>query len=218
MIAILGVDGAGKSAVINSIKPVFDWATHNTTFVLHLRPGLLPPLARLKGKAKAPEGPVFDPHGSAPSGFWGSLLRLIWLILDYILGYWLLIRPKIAKQPAVVIFDRYAYDMALDPRRFRIGLPGWVAALFAWLAPRPDIIICLHADPEVIAARKKELPVEETKRQLEALRAFAKTQPNAVLISTEGSIDEVRERILSALYDFFQKRSAIACKRNRQDA
>jgi len=119
MIAILGVDGAGKSTVINAIKPILDTATHNATFVQHLRPSLFPPLARLKGKKALHEGPVLDPHASTPSGVLGSLLRLIYLTLDYILGYWLLIRPKIAKQPAVVLFDRYAYDMAFDPRRFR---------------------------------------------------------------------------------------------------
>ncbi len=207
VLAVLGVDGSGKSTVINSIKPILDSATHNATFVHHLRPGLLPPLARLKGKVESPPGPVLDPHGSTPSGIVGSLLRLTWLTLDYILGYWLRIRPIIARQPAIVIFDRYAYDMALDPRRFRLGLPGWVAGLFARLAPRPDLIICLHAAPEVIAQRKQELPLEETRRQLEALLSFAKSQPNAVLISTDGSIEEVRERVLRTLFNFFEKRA-----------
>lgn len=206
VIAILGVDGAGKSTVVHGIKPVLEAATHNATFVQHLRPGLLPPLSRLKGKGEATSGPVLDPHGSTPSGILGSFLRLTYLTLDYILGYWLCTRPKIAKQPAIVLFDRYAYDMALDPRRFRIGLPGWMAEIFARFVPRPDLIICLHADPEIIAARKQELPLEETRRQVEALRSFAKTQLNAVLISTEGSIEEVRERVLGVLFDFFGKR------------
>lgn len=201
--AVLGVDGSGKSTVVNSIKPVLDSATHNATFVRHLRPGLLPPLARLKGRIEPQDGPVLDPHGSPPSGFFGSLLRLTWLTVDYILGYWLTIRPIIARQPAIVIFDRYAYDMALDPRRFRIGLPGWVAGLFARLAPRPDLIICLHASPEVIAQRKQELPLEETRRQLEALLSFAKSQPNAVLISTDGSKEKATKQALELIKKYF---------------
>ena len=216
--AILGVDGAGKSTVIDVIKPVLDAATHRAVFVQHLCPGLLPPLARLKGKVEISMGPVLDPHGSTPSGVLGSLLRLSYLTLDYVLGYWFKTRFKIAKQPAVILYDRYAYDMALDPRRIRIGLPGWVGGLFARLAPRPDLILCLHADPEVIAARKRELPLEETRRQVEALRAFAKTQPNAVLISTEGTIEEVRERVLGTLFDFFAKRATHGCPSNPPDA
>lgn len=208
IISIHGVDGVGKTTVIQAIRPVLEAATHRAVFVQHLRPTLLPPLARLKGKAPKSNGPVLDPHGSVPSGPLGSIFRLTYLTLDYILGYWLKTRFIIAKQPAIVVFDRYAYDMALDPRRFRIGLPGWVAAWFARLAPRPDLILCLHANPEVIAARKQELSLAETIRQVTALREFANTQPNAVLISTEDPVDEVRETVLRTLFDFFAKRAA----------
>jgi len=206
MIAILGVDGAGKSTVINAIKPILDTATHNATFVQHLRPSLFPPLARLKGKKALHEGPVLDPHASTPSGVLGSLLRLIYLTLDYILGYWLLIRPKIAKQPAVVLFDRYAYDMAFDPRRFRIDLPNSLVGWFSDLAPKPDLILCLHAKPETIAARKQELPINEINRQVDRLKAFADKEKRAVLISTEMSIDKVSEQIMQTLLKYFVRR------------
>jgi thymidylate kinase len=204
VIAVLGVDGAGKSTVINAILPALNSATHNAVFVQHLRPTLLPPLARLKGKKNLPAGPVLEPHGSTPSGKLGSLLRLAYLTLDYVIGYWLWTRPKIAKRPALVIFDRYAYDMAIDPRRFRIGLSDKVAGWFAALAPKPDLIICLHGSPEVIAARKQELPLEETRRQVEALRAFASREPRAVLISTDASIEETRNQVLHSLCAFLK--------------
>ena len=208
VVAILGVDGVGKSAVINAILPALNAATHNAVVVQHLRPTLLPPLARLKGKKHLPAGPVLEPHGSSPSGTLGSLFRMVYLTLDYLLGYWLWTRPRIAKQPTVVIFDRYAYDMALDPRRFRIGLSGRVAGWFAALAPKPDLIICLHGDPEIIAARKGELPVEETRRQVDALREFARHEPRAVLISTDASsIDETRDQVLQTLCTFLEKRA-----------
>lgn len=211
VIAILGVDGAGKSTVINSILPALNAATHNAVIVQHLRPGLLPPLARLKGKKHRQRGPVLEPHGSKPSGKLGSLMRLSYLTLDYIAGYWLWTRPKIAKQPTVVIFDRYAYDMALDPRRFRIGLSGRVAGLFAALAPKPHLIICLHGNPDVIAARKQELPLEETHRQVEALRKFASREPLSVLIATDTSVEETRDKVLQTLCDFLQTRLVRKC-------
>lgn len=207
VISILGVDGAGKTTVINAILPALNAATHNAVVVQHLRPTLLPPLARLKGKKSLTVGAVLEPHGSKPSGKLGSLFRLVYLNLDYLIGYWLWTRPKIAKQPTVVIFDRYAYDMALDPRRFRIGLSSRVAGWFAALAPKPDLIICLHGNPEVIAARKQELPLEETRRQVDALRAFAGREPRAVLISTDTSVEETRDRVLQTLCDFVQARS-----------
>jgi len=202
MIAILGVDGSGKSTIIGKIRPILEEATHNALFIKHLRPFLFPPLARLKGKKVVFEKPVLDPHGSNPSGTLGSLLRLIYLLLDYILGYWILIRPQIAKQPAIALFDRYAYDIAIDPRRFRIGISARVACWFTKIAPKPDLIFCLHAAPETIAARKQELPIAEIQRQLVALKAFAANQKNAVLVSTEGCSEDVREDTLKILHNY----------------
>lgn len=204
VIAILGVDGAGKSTIIDAIKPVLDAATHDATIIKHLRPGLFPPLARLKGKAKAPPGPVPNPHGAPPSGTLGSLARLIYLTLDYLLGYWLIIRPQIAKQPTVVVYDRYAFDLAMDPRRFRIALPGWVISLFTSLAPRPNLIFCLSGSPDIIHERKRELTLEETTRQVDAIRHTAHTQPNAILISTDQTILETRDQLLSSLLNWLQ--------------
>jgi thymidylate kinase len=209
VLAILGVDGAGKSTVINAILPALNAATHNTVIIRHLRPGYLPPLARLKGEKSSQIKPVVAPHASTPSGKFGSLFRLSYLTLDYLIGYWLGTRPKIAKQPTVVIFDRYAYDMALDPRRFRIGVSGRVAGWFAALAPKPDLIICLHGNPLTITARKHELPLEETRRQVEALQDFASREPRAVLISTDGSVEDTRDQVLHAFCNILQSKSGI---------
>lgn len=173
VVAFLGTDGAGKSTIINAIKPTLDRATHNATVIRHLRPNFLPPLARLKGGATQPSRQVIDPHGASPSGFFGSFSRISYATINYVLGYWLDTRVQIAKQPTVVIFDRYAYDMAIDPARFRISLPEGLVRSFVRLAPKPDLVFCLVGSPQVLAARKQELPVEEVARQVDALMAFA---------------------------------------------
>jgi len=206
-LAVLGTDGAGKSTVISAIEPVLSSATHGAFYVKHLRPGLLPPLARFRGVRSEQEGPVTNPHGSTTSGIIGSVVRILYLLGDYILGYWILLRPQIAKQPAVFVFDRYAYDMTLDPKRFRIGLPTKISGWLAKLAPKPDIIFCLHAPPEVISSRKSELSRAEIERQLQVLRQFADNEPRAVLISTDGTIDEVRDQVLETLFQFCRKRT-----------
>jgi thymidylate kinase len=207
VLAILGVDGSGKSTLINAILPALNSATHNAIVFRHLRPTLLPPLARLKGKNTQHDSPVLEPHGSKPSGKLASLFRLAYLTLDYFVGYWFWTRLKIAKQPTVVIFDRYAYDMFLDPRRFRIGVSSRVAGWFAALAPKPDLIICLQGNPVIISERKRELSVDETRRQVDALRAFAFRNPRAVLISTDTSIIETRDMVLHALCDYLRRKN-----------
>jgi thymidylate kinase len=209
VLAVLGADGAGKSTVIDAIAPVLDQATHGAFYRRHLRPGFLPPLGRLRG-ARTNSGPVTDPHGSTPAGWIGSAVRFVWLWLDYVIGYWVVVRPKIAKSPAVFLFDRYAHDALLDPRRLRLGLPRRVLNLFLNLVPSPDLIICLHGDPEVVAARKNELPVEEVRRQTNALRELASKTPNAVLVSTDGSVEEATDAVLYALRTFLLERDRKA--------
>lgn len=199
MIVFLGTDGAGKSTVIEAIKPALMDATHKALSVKHFRPSLLPPLGRIKEKNYDSKQTVTDPHGAAPSGYLLSFARLAYYFLDYAVGYWLLIRPILSKSPTIVIFDRYAYDILLDPRRLRINLPQWVLRVFVSVIPKPDLIICLHGNPEVIAERKKELPVNEVERQVNALVAFSENGKNRVLISTESTIVETRNHVLNSI-------------------
>lgn len=209
MVAILGTDGSGKSTVIDAITPVLESATHGAFYVQHLRPTLLPPLARLKGKTSGVQGPVTDPHGSKPSGIPGSLFRLAYLVADYVIGYWIKVRPRIAKSPAIVLFDRYAYDLEMDPRRFRIKLPNWLLHPATKMAPKPDLIFCLDGEAEEIQQRKKELPLEEVERQLAFIRDFAAHHPNAVLISTRGTVEETREQVLETLREYCLVRNPL---------
>lgn len=200
MIAVLGTDGSGKSTLLNEVMPLVKTMTHGSTIVHHLKPDLLPPLGRLRGVKYEPGHVCADPHGSKPSGFVGSLFRLTYLTCDYILGYWLKVRVKIAKTPiAYWIFDRYAYDILLDPRRFRIQLPRWIVKAYLFLIPTPDLIVCLGGDPEKIYARKPETSLEEVTRQVETLKCFADLNRKAIWVDTTMTLDESAKGFLEGL-------------------
>ena len=201
MIVLLGTDGAGKSTVIEAIKPALMDATHNALLVKHLRPRLFPPLGRIKEKTRDDNEVVTDPHGAVASGYFLSLVRLAYYWLDYTIGYWLLVRPVLSKSPAIVLFDRYAYDILLDPKRLRINLPQWVLRIFVNIVPKPDLTICLYGDPEVLAQRKNELPVQEVERQVNALVSFSENGGKRRLINTESTIVETRNHILNSIKD-----------------
>lgn len=206
-VAILGVDGSGKSTLIKNLLPQLNKHAAVTCRVKHLRPGLLPALATFKGKRGAGMAEsALDPHGSPPAGVGGSLVRIGWLLLDYFLGYWLVVRPFVKTKRGVMLFDRYVYDIGLDPLRFRVGLPPSLTSRFTRFAPRPDLILCLHADVSIVLDRKRELPEGEVRRQLAALKEFAARNPRAVMVSTEGSPEEVCDRVLKVLFDFFDHR------------
>lgn len=201
MIALLGTDGSGKSTVIDAIKPSLMDATHKAMRIKHLRPGLLPPLGRIKDRDHDATIKAANPHADPPSGYLLSLVRLAYYFLDYTLGYWLQVRPVLAKSPTLVLYDRYAHDIMLDPKRVRIKLPQWILRVFVNLVPQPDLIICLHAAPEVLASRKQELPADEIKRQVNDLKAFAEREKKAVPVNTEATLIESRNQVFESIFD-----------------
>jgi hypothetical protein len=104
------------------------------------------------------------------------------------------------------IFDRYAYDIMLDPKRFRIKLPSWIIRLVMECMPRPDLILCLGADAAAIHQRKPELPLEEVEHQVRELKKFCHSHKRAVWIDTGKSIDESSQDALKAILNVMSKR------------
>jgi len=198
MIAFLGTDGSGKSSIINAISPVLETGPYAHVRYGHLRPTFLPSLAAVFGRTK-PEGPVTEPHADRPSGFFGSLFRIMYYTLDYIFGYWIKIYPVMVREDCLWIFDRYFYDYLFDPERSRIALPKWIIRFFVRFIPRPDLIICLGTDARKIHARKPELTLGEMERQLSVLREFCGASSRAVWIDTGKSIEESVADVLSAI-------------------
>jgi len=201
-VAFIGTDGSGKSTIIEEIRPPLESALHSKIKYEHMRPNLLPSLASLlKGQKHEHGKQVTDPHGSKPSGFIGSFLRLFYYSLDYILGYWLKVYPDKVRKPCLYVFDRYFYDFMIDPARSRIALPKMIVTLIKQIIPEPDLVLCLGADPEVIHDRKPELPLGEVKRQINELKKFCTKNSRAVWIDTGISVDESVEQALSAIVD-----------------
>lgn len=204
VIAVLGTDGSGKTTMLNAVLPRLEAALGSKIIVQHLKPDLLPPLGRFRG-VKHEKGYVCtNPHGSKPSGFIGSLVRITYLTVDYILGYWFKVRFLLrGKEIGAWIFDRYAYDILIDPRRFRIRLPKGIIRFFLWFVPRPDLVICLGGDPEKIFARKPETSIEEVSRQVNELKLLCKNGKRMFWVDTtqslEYSVSELTEYLVRAL-------------------
>jgi len=189
MIAVLGVDGAGKTTLIDCIQAPLNQAVHGQVKIQHLRPNLLPSIAKIFGK-KENVSQIDNPHENHPSGIVGSLLRITYYAFDYVLGYWVKVYPELITRQRIYIFDRYFYDYRLDQRRNAISLPDWVFELIQWLIPKPDLILCLGADPRVIYERKPELALDEITRQVNNLRQLCKENRRAVWINTDVAVEK----------------------------
>jgi thymidylate kinase len=188
-IAILGTDGAGKTTLINEIDQHLKNAVHNGVYYLHMRPNVIPNIAQLFG-AKKHASPVVTPHAAKPSGALGSMIRLLYYLFDYSVGYLIKIYPVKVKKSSIWIFDRYFFDYLIDPKRARINLPKWVIKSAGFFVPEPDLILCLGASPEVIHKRKPELPLEEVIIQVDKLKDFCHRKDNAIWVNTSVSLEE----------------------------
>ena len=204
-VAFLGTDGSGKSTLIEMVKPMLQQMMHSPVEYRHLRPGLLPSLARLTGKPTK-EGPVTNPHCGKTAGWISSLIRFSYYYIDYTLGCFVKIFPGLVKRPTIVICDRYYYEYMIDPKRCAVKLPpGW-ARFWGWFIPKPDLILCLGGDPEKIYARKPETSLEEVKRQVSVLKKFCDGNKRTTWVDTTTSIEASYDAVLSTIVGRMRER------------
>jgi hypothetical protein len=176
--AFLGPDGCGKSTLTDLL--VERLGGHADVLKVHrvyLGSGqpLLPTrrvTRRLHGKTgpKAASRPVAV-RDVSPRRLRGPLH----VMADEILRYWVHVRPRLAPH-GLVLADRYAYDVLRVNNR-TVQKP-WFRRLAVAVIPSPQVTFLLEGDPEVITARKQELTVAETTRQLHAYRRLAGLVPN----------------------------------------
>jgi len=205
-IAFIGTDGSGKSTLINKITPILNQAFHNSIFYEHMRPNKLPSIAKLFGKKEEFNKPVTNPHASSSSGLLGSLLRWMYYMLDYTIGFYLKVWPKKAINSCVWVFDRYYYDYLIDPKRGRIKLPRWLLQLGQIFIPEPDLILCLGTNHESIHKRKPELTLIEVERQVLELKKFCDSHNRAVWIDTGKDINSSCYDALDIIINMMSKR------------
>lgn len=184
MFAVVGPDGVGKTTFINLLRQELARILVKepvTIKVSHFRPRLLPNIKELfrKGSTEATE--FSQPHRAAPAGMLGSLVRISYYWLDYVIGYWLLVRWRSPREH-VYVFDRYFYDFLVDPQRSRISLPLWVRRAFLAITPEPSLIFFLDCPAEIVYQRKQELPLVEIERQLGVYRQLAAEDPERFVV------------------------------------
>lgn len=199
-VVILGPDGSGKSTVIDRVaETLCGERAVLPVFRFHWRPQLLP----VRGAPQV----VTDPHAQAPRGSFMSLVKLGYLWLTFNLGYWLRLH-RLLHRGCIVLFDRYYHDLLVDPRRYRLRAPFWLTRLVGTALPGPDLWILLDAPPEVLHARKQEVPLAETARQRAAYLELVRQFPEHLVVDAAASPEAVATAVTNALVSAMARRTA----------
>lgn len=158
MITFSGVDGAGKSTVIENMRYILEKKLRKKVIVLRHRPSILPILSVwTKGKEQARKDVLASlPRQGKNKNVLSSLLRFAYYYTDYFVGQFY-VYARYILQGYVVLYDRYYFDFINDSERSNIHLPTFITKFGYRFLIKPDVNFFLYAKPEVILERKKEL-------------------------------------------------------------
>ena len=208
-ITFSGVDGAGKTTIINEIKKNLELKYRKRVILKRHRPGILPILSSLKyGSAKEAEkmaGINLPRQGNNRSKL-SSYIRFGYYFIDYQIGQiYLFLRYNL--RGITVIYDRYYYDFINDAKRTNLTISKkFTTRLFRFIF-KPKLNFFLYADSEIIIQRKQELNKSEidelSKNYIQLFKKFQQKYKSKTFfiinnLNLEKTLDKIDNEFVKA--------------------
>ena len=174
VIGFVGVDGCGKSSVVNSIK--IDFEVEKFAHV-HFRPGLL--TYRTSGVNHITDAQVNLSKR-------GALLSEI-LVCYYLVDSLLALTYYYFQRKEVILWERPLIDVLVFPERYRLSKVVFSKSLVLLLM-RFVNVVHLTGDPSLIFSRKQELSIDAI---AEYDKRYKQSRPN-LSVNVSLSIIEIK--------------------------
>ena len=178
IIIFLGVDGSGKSTLINAISNSNKKKFHTIHFI--------PDFFRKNKKS------ITNPHGKKKRSKIYSFIKVIYWLINFKL---FAILNRNSKK--IFIFDRYIYDVIIDPLRYRFSLSEKMTNIFLKYIIKPDLIVLLSGNPKKIYVRKKELKLKEIIRLNTRYNKFVQKFNSKIILNSFSKINYNKKKILN---------------------
>lgn len=201
-VLLVGPDGSGKSTLAHDL-PELCGGAFRRELRYHWRPEFLPRPGALVRREKA--DPT-TPHLHAPRGRTVSLLFLGYYWVDYLLGGWLRIWP-FRMRTGLFVNERGWWDMAVDPRRYRLDVPPWLVRALGMFLPRPDLALVLKASPSVLLQRGSELAEKEIRRQAAAWERGLPAGVRQAQLNASSPLEDLERQARDQILDVLEARA-----------
>lgn len=188
-ITIVGPDGVGKTTLRERLAVELKGSSE----VLSDRG--IGPLTTLRRRANLGRVRV---SGSGLLARMLTLSKIIYIFMDGLLRWLFLARPWL-RAGGSILTERGWWDLGVYPSRYGMLPPGRLHVWLGAIGPKPDLILILEADAEVILSRKRELPIEEIERQARLWRVIVPESQPSTIIDVSGSADDVFDQAKSAM-------------------
>lgn len=228
-IALIGLDGSGKSANINKMKK--DIAYREYSFVwVRWQPKLLRPIywllekkiknskenftemfqkcqvQKLSNEQKKLNEEYNKKSGIKEKIFKNPIIRRVWMalaLIDYFFQFYYKTAIFLIKKDKI-IFDRFYLDLFVD-QGINFGYtPEKInkeVKKYQWLFPKMDKIIYLRVSPKACYNRKDDIPnMEYLFKRYEVYERLCKN-PGWVIIDGESSFEKVNNNIKREIFN-----------------
>ncbi len=196
VIAVLGPDGVGKGTMISALLETLNGPVRPVYFGL--------------GESRREYKAATDPGGLV-SG-WGRVraigrrfLPTRPLITLYVIRKSLSKLAKLASayftamRGTIVLCDRHILDARVFSFEYLSRFDAWIERTLARLAPWPDLVILLDAEPETIYARKADRSIPVLTDHRSRYREFFEATADTVIITMEQPLEAAVSEALSAI-------------------